>query len=299
MDDIQAAIAEAVAASDLDAIQAPRSQERNGTAPDAGATPNSDEPTPVAPGESQSSRAETPSEGTTPEASTVQEDDVPTSYWGVDLSDIPADKRKAIIDSAEQQESYIKQLQAKLAEEPAPAPAPEPEPEVTDEDILRAYGLDPEDWETQKLAPVIIAQARAQMQLEAEVEQMRVIETGRQAETAWNRELDSLEETYGKLPFSREDVLRHAVAEGIQTPYELYFKVSAPVRQEVQTAANAARRVAEKREAAGLKPRSQGGIEPNMPKDASLRDIVKEAAMRAEKETGLKWSAVSRSGGDE
>lgn len=296
-DDIQAAIAEAVAGADLGAIQAPMSAERgteeSGAAPDA----DSAQP-PVAPGESQSSRAETPSEGTPPEAvGAVQEEDVPTSYWGVDLTDIPADKRAAIIAASEQQEGYIKQLQAKLAAEPEPVAPNEETPEpVTDEDILRAFGIDPEQAQFNEMSGPLVAMARAQMALEEQVQRMETIETGRQAETAWNRSLNELESTYGPIPAelgSREDILRYAVRENIQSPAELYFAVTAPVRQQVQQAASAARRVApDKREAAGLRPRGVTGVEPALPKDASLRDIVKAAAAAAEKETGVKWSGI-------
>lgn len=241
----------------------------------------------------ESSTAATPNDGEAPEADEVQDEDPPESYWGVDLSDISPERRAEIIAHFEQQDSTIAKLQQRLTSEPeAPAPANTEEPEeITDEDLARAIGLDPDDYSDQALMPKVLPLARTIVNLETQVEQMSQERTVEKATTAWNGQLDDLEGTYGKLPFDRVQVLRYAVEEGIASPFEAYFKLSAPVRQEVETRAAQARKVAEKRTASvGVKPRaSQGGEVPALKPGLSLRDAVAQAAKAAEAETKIPW----------
>lgn len=223
--------------------------------------------------------------------------DVPESYWGVDLSDIPAEPRAEVIAHFEQQDSIIRKLQARLAKEPEkPAlEAPVAPEEVTDADLLKAMGLNPESFEAQQAAPLVLPLARSVLALEERVEQLSQVESTRSVETAWNERLAALEESYGKLPGTRLEQLRYAVEENIASPAELYFELSAPIKKEVEAAAAAARREAAKREqAAGPKPRNVAAGESTIKKGMSLRDAVKAAALEAEKETGATWKGAMR-----
>lgn len=231
------------------------------------------------------------------EAEEAQPVEVPSEYWGVALDGIPEEQARAILDKFQQQDSYIHRLQERLSKEPeAPAPVADEaavEEEVTDEALMLAMGLDPESYEAQQLAPVVLPLARTVLDLEEKVETMATKETTREVETTWNRQLDELETTYGKLPFDRLQVLRYAVEEEIASPFEAYFRIAAPARREVESAVSDARRVAAKKaQSGGVKPRNTSASDTGITKDMSLRDAVKVAMKETEKETGLSFKGL-------
>jgi len=166
--------------------------------------------------------------------------------------------------------------------------------DVTDEELLQVLGLDPELQGPERNA--LVTMARNQLALEERVEQLTTVETGRAVENSWAKQLDDLEASYGAIPGTREQQLRFAAEEGIVSPADLYFKLSAPVKKEVEGLASAARREAEKRvQSGGLRPRSSAAAPAPVKAGMSMRDAVKAAAKSAEKETGLSWKqAVKR-----
>lgn len=223
--------------------------------------------------------------------------DVPDSFWGTDLTGITPEKRAEIIAHFEQQEGTIRKLQAKLAEPLEVPPADDTPPEeVTDEQLLLAVGIDPEDFGVpDSVKAATVRMARNQLALEDQVNRLATMESGRSLESQWNRELDELETTYGTLPGSREEVLRYALREEIPTPADLYFKLTAPIKREVESLAAKARREAGKRDAvAGVKPRSSSAEPAPVQPGMSLRDAVKASALAAQKETGLSWKTAMK-----
>jgi hypothetical protein len=219
--------------------------------------------------------------------------ELPNEYFGVDLTGIPEEQKAAILSALQQQDSYIHKLQAKMAAEPEPAETvavEEPE-EITDEMLLQAMGFDPEDWETQQLAPKLLPLARTVVELEERVEQLTTTETARAAESQWNSQLDELEKTYGKLPFDRIKVLKYAIDENLTSPFETYFRLAAPARKEVEsTVRKVQQEAARKASQGGVRPRSSGGDRPVIdPKTTSLRDATRIAMKEAEQETGLSF----------
>lgn len=229
------------------------------------------------------------------EGATGTETDPPLEYWGVSLADIDPEKRAEIIAHFEQQDSTIRKLQDKVAREPVAPAAPEggdQEVEVTDEDILRALGIDPEYGQEQ--GPVLRL-ARTVMELEDRLENLSERETVRETETLWNGTLDELEGTYGKLPFERIQVLQYALDNDLTSPFEAYFAISAPVRREVSAVAQAARVATAKRDAGGgLKPSKTAAGEPEITKDMSLRDAVALAAKAASREHKVTWREAAK-----
>jgi len=247
------------------------------------------------PSKVEAQEPEVPAEPATPAA------DVPEVYWGTDLTGIPAERRAEIIAHLEQQDSTIQKLQGRIAalsqpDESATPVTPDEAEEVSDEALLRAAGLDPEDFATQQNAVVILPILRRTLALEDKVDEVLKNSQYNETEKAWNSALDELEGSYGKLPFGRVDVLKYAVAEKLASPYEAYFKLTAPIKREVEQAAAIARRETLKKEAAaGVKPRSNAAGEPLIKKGTSLRDAVAQAAKAAERETKLSWrDAVKR-----
>jgi hypothetical protein len=250
------------------------------------------------------STAKAPAETSVPaESETFTAEELATaeatdSYWGTDLTGVPVERKAALIRHLSQQDSTISKLQAKLAEPlEVPEASTEEVEEVTDAQLLAVYGIDPEDFSIpDAMKGAIIRQARNQLALEDQVATLTNREQVRDYQSSWNTELDTLESTYGELPGTREEVLRYALREEVLTPADLYFKLTAPVKREVESLAAKARRDAGKREqSAGVKPRSSSAEPAAVQPGMSMRDAVKAAAMAAQKETGHSWkTAVKR-----
>ncbi len=236
-------------------------------------------------GEEPDTTAAAESEGTAEEP--------PMEYWGTSLEGLSAEQRKAVIDHFAQQDSTINKLQARLNAAPVEeAPAPEVEAdEVTDEDLLRAVGIDPDSYEAGNLAPHLLPILRHQLTLESQVESLVMKDSVREVENQWTSALDELEGTYGKLPGDRVQVLKFALDEGLTSPFETYFRLSAPAKREVEDVVAKARRETLKRDqSAGLKPStSTGSAETGIKPGTSLKDAVRQAMVETEKETGHKW----------
>jgi hypothetical protein len=252
-----------------------------------------EEAAPAAADEATLSKEEVPATPAAPEADEVQ-GELPDEFWGTPLDGIPDEQKRAILERFEQAESTIHQLQAKLAvkpEEPEVAPAPESE-EITDEAIALALGYDPDDPYS-KPTDRELTLARTLIDLEDKVDGLIRKDEVTTVEAQWNGQLDELESTYGKLPGDRVQVLKYAIDEGIVSPFELYFRLTAPIKKEVDDVVTAARREAAKRaEAGGTKPRATSA--GSLPIDASLslRDATKLAMAEAEKETGFTFKGI-------
>jgi hypothetical protein len=259
--------------------------------------------------ESEQDASQVGAESTTPEdaeaeppAEGEEQPDAPEEYWGIPLDGVPAEKRAEIIAGLEQRDSTIHKLQEQMAAlrqsaEDAPAPVDDEAIEdVDDETLLRAAGYDPEDYKVQELAPVVLPMLRRELALEGQVEALAQARQVESVEQQWNTQLDQLEAQYGKIPFERDDVLRYAVDQSIGSPYEAYFRLAAPARQEVSNALSALKKDVEKRVVSGgVKPQSRKETTtPPITKDMSMREAVKQAAKDAQRETGVKWRDAVR-----
>lgn len=287
-DDVRTGIAEALADSGgLD-----KALGSEGTATEPAAT---EAPAPTAAtGEVDSRNTGEPAAPKDPAEPTAA-DVPPTEYWGTSLDGIPDEKRAEIIAHFEQQDSVIHKLQERLATpeptEPTP-PAPNADDEVTDNDILAFLGYNPDnEWEiNQDSVKREVTLARGMMALEQEVEQLKQERDVSATQNHWETQLDQLEGTYGKLPGTREGVLKYAVDNQLASPAEVYFSLAAPVKKEVERVVADARRDALKREQAGSpRPRSADAGAPPVTADMSLRDAVKAAAEGAAKEHKVSW----------
>lgn len=294
---LQDAIAEAVA--EVPFIETPEAEDNSPFFPVADPTVNGEAP-------------KAPAAPVAPVAGDpVADEDLPDNYWGTDLTGLSPDQKRAVIAATDGQEGYIHKLQERLAKyeqeaenPPAPAaPAPEEE-ELADADILAALGFDPE-YADEASAKPMLALARTVIALEDTVDRLSTNEAVRETETAWNGALDELEASYGKIlgsdgkPVQRVAILQEALSRGYASPFETYFQLTAPGKREVDSAVAAARRAAEKRaESGGLAPRSaaQGSVPVEKREGMSFRDMVGEAAKAAEKETGISWKQVVKTG---
>jgi hypothetical protein len=249
---------------------------------------------PVAQGESQPGKVD--SEELDAKLEPYRQADGSVVYWGTDLTGLPAEKAVELIDHFEQQDSTIQKLQTQLAKpQPEPPKPREEETEPTDEDLLRAIDLDPEDFATEGMKPVVLPLLRTMLAMEDRLDALDSSFQVNETKTAWNGALDELEGQYGKLPGDRLGVLKYAAENGIASPFEAYFKLAGPVKREVEDFVAQARKAEAQRVAGGsVRPRSGDVQTPVVTKDMSLRDAVKAAALAAEKETRFSWADAAR-----
>lgn len=244
--------------------------------------------------DAEASEAESTTSPEEPEAQEVQ-DDLPDEYWGVNLEGIPAEQKQAILAHLQQQDSFIQKLQERMAkpDEPVePTSSTEELAEPTDEELAIALGYDPEDEYNQPSASELKL-ARTVLALEDQVAAISTQTAAEKAAKDWNRSLDDLESTYGKLPFDRQRVLKYAIDEGIASPFEVYFRITAPGRKQVEDAVRAIRQTEAKKAVGGqVKPRSSAGTTETAPKTGTLREVVAQAMKEAEKETGASWKGI-------
>jgi hypothetical protein len=238
----------------------------------------------------------------------LREEDVPTEYMGVDLSGLPAETRQEIIGRFTGKDRYIDTLHERMAERrkadgeaPAEQPIEEPAP-VSDEDLVRAFGLDPEDPMFEATKDTMLPMMRRIVDMSTTVEQVAQRQLLADTVEQWNADIDSLADEFGALPedVSHDDVLDFAVRNSITSPAEAYIRVVGSARQEVQTAAAEAKKAAQevltakKREATTTRPRTTADVADKPRKGLKVRDAVAQAAREAESELGVSWAEAVR-----
>lgn len=285
--DIRSAITEAVSGSDylsslqesLDEIGAPAGE-------------------PIAPVEEEFTSGDGPNVEASSEAQEgTDTEEPPTEYWGTSLEGLSAEQRAEVVAALEQRDSVIQQLQQKLAKEPElVAPPVEEAEEITDEDLMRALGVNLDDpMEVEYATKFTLPLARQQVALEDTVERLAATAQAQEASTFWNVELDKFESEYGKLPGDRVQVLNYAVSEGITHPEVLYWRLAAPGRKAVdQEVAKVRQKVAQKVATGQLRPTNTGtGPRTIDSKGKTLKEVIRESAVAAQEESGIKWSDVA------
>lgn len=232
------------------------------------------------------------------------EDDVPTEYFGLDLSGLPAPKRQEVIEAFKAQDRYIQSLQKREPEgqEPqgtqqqTPPEEPEPPKEVTDDDIMKFLGVSPDDpmYEVKKEIMVPIAKPL--------IETAQTVQAFQQQQELdafidhWETTLDRMEKDYGKLPISREELAVIAEKEGIFEPEMAYARVALEGRAKLDKLRQEALAELERQDknTDGPKPPSTTRPGPTAPDDTKPTGEQKllsprEAALAAAKATGLDW----------
>ena len=248
---------------------------------------------------------EAPPEGTAPE---LKEEDVPTSWMNVDLSDLPAPARQGIIDEFKGQESYIGKLQAKLKETAEPQVATptqftEPAAAPSDEDILAAYGYVPDGANYEMAKELMLPVLKQSLMLAGQVDLMNQQLEASQAWDNWNTGMDSMEAQYGELPVDRDAVVEFAVAQGIQDPELAYYRLAMQAQKMTVDAAQKTRiqRIEELRDAkrgvSGVRPTTSRPPTQGAPLEASgnLAEDIKKAAAQSAQELGVSWDDAAAS----
>lgn len=236
-------------------------------------------------------------------AAEVTADDVPLEYYGIELVGT-AEERQATIDALSGRDKHIQQLlrekaegkKVETTEPPAEAnddTAPAVVAEASDEEILEALGLNPQDEDmTDPRIQAIIGLGKFSLSLKSEVESMQQTSAVRETEVLWETSLTALEAQYGALPtgITHDEVIAEAAKNSIAEPVDAYWRIMGPARAEVLAAVKARRDTATealKRGQGAAKPRSSAKTEPAGLKATNVKDAVKEAMLNLQKEKGL------------
>jgi hypothetical protein len=285
-----------------------------GTAPEAEPEPGEGAEALSSEGGTSDAGAETPagsgSEGTSPDRG-----EPPESYFGLSLKDLDRDTAWAIIDRVSEQDKVIQQVQRDRAElrkqldeqgTSAPAPKTESPTELSDEDIMRAAGYDPDDPMYDVVSSMVLPILKQVQPLRNEVQELRQARELEEAALFWDGRLTALETEHGVIPgpdgkpMSHEDIFRYAAQNNLLDPDLAYHRMTAGGRQATSEAVLAEARalIERKREQGGtVRPRTGAPVKTTVVsgqdsdgKDRSLTDVIKEAARLAEQETGFKWA---------
>lgn len=286
--------------------------EGTGEEPEAPA-PEESEPPAAPQGEDGSDAVTEGGESAEAEAPQGTATEVPDSYFGVDLSDIPVEKRSDIVRELQERDERIRsemQRNAELAkqveaQQPGTQQDPPQEPatppaEMSDEDILAAYGLSKDDPMYEVKAEILLPVAKRQLQYDAVVERITAEREAEQALAYWDEQLDGLEKEFGKVPDEvggRDTVIEYALENNIMDPTAAFHAVTAGARKALQDAVTKARQEAlqelKRGQAGNVRPKAQATEPVEDVKAATLEEAMKLAADAAERKVGVTFDALS------
>jgi hypothetical protein len=290
---VREAALKAMADMDISADNWPTEETQEPTAPEVPEEPEVED-SPAESDEAVQGDDDDPDEDD-PEAPAGAEDDVPTEYFGLDLSELPSEKRAEIIANFEKQDRFVQSVQRRAAElekqlqDPKPeAEEPEPEP-LTDDDIMAALGVSPDDATYDLKKEMLLPLAKPLIELRQQQEAMIEAQQIAAFEEHWTSTLDELEAEHGHLPVSREELVQIAYENNIYDPVAAYAQVHLHGRKALSAEVEkfkADAKKSRKKPPSTTRPRSEE-TKPVTPPE--LMDPV-QAAMAAAKSTGLDWA---------
>ncbi len=174
--------------------------------------------------------------------------------------------------------------------EETPAEAPEP---ITDEAILQALGLDPEDPFNENTVKIAVPLVRAIEQLSGTVNQLAEERELERLDAYWDKELNALEAKNGELPIERIALLEFAAENGYSRPSDAYWAVAGPAKRQVEEAVAAAQKRVKstdhpsKEEVAGKRPRTSSADAETAVKGKGVGKAVEASLSSLLKDIGI------------
>lgn len=111
------------------------------------------------------------------------------------------------------------------------APETEAPAEVSDEDILRSFGLDPSNPYLEDIAPGLVAMGREVMAVRESLNQTASQSEAVEFERNFNAQLSTLENEHGSLGVDRDAVIQLAIDNEVFNPTALYWMVRGPAEK--------------------------------------------------------------------
>lgn len=229
-------------------------------------------------------------------------EEFPDTYFGLDLSALSQEQRANIVGELRKRDDHI----GKLLRERVPGETAETEPsveteeapeELTDEAILQALGLDPENpmqEDAIRVAlPLVKKQVAQDQQLSTLMETLELQEIDR----TWRQALSGMEREFGTLPteLDHDSVMQYAAENGITNPMDAYWRIVGPGRaalQEAITKTSAAKKAstetnAAKKAASTTRPASTDADDDSPVEGKNVKEATAEAAKRIMAQLGL------------
>lgn len=281
--------------ADLRRLTAEAAGEAVGGAADSEGTAEAEateETTPDSDASSEGTSANGTEDEQDPEA--LEGTDVPDSYFGYQFPpELTPEQRVELLSELQKRDDTIGKLLRGREEGTAEEPDPEPEPpaEMTDEEILQALGLDPDNPFMEETAKAVVPLVRKQLQQENVIAQLIEMQELNAIDTSWRSTLASMEKEFGALPaeVTHDAVMEFAAEQGIASPVDAYWRIAGPGRAAVEslTAERTKKLLAEKAKSASVRP-TGGNASEEAPLEAkTTKGATREAATRILRELGL------------
>lgn len=221
-------------------------------------------------------------------------EDVPSEYFGIDLSGLEPKERLAIIEGFQKRDDYIGKLLREQSTEDTKGSTEEAEelPPISDEDILKELGIDPEDPYQEQAAKVALPLVRAQLQQQATLAQLIEMQELAEIDRSWRTSLNGLEKEFGALPkeLDHEKVMEFAAENGIGNPADAYWRLVGPSRMaltEAMKKAEAERARAAKRSISTVKPRSTEAEDDAPLQGRNVKEATREVTKKLLADLGI------------
>jgi len=254
-----------------------------------GAAPvaSTEDGTTVAP-EGATVETETPA----PAAGTVE---ALSEYFGLDLSGIPVEQSSSIVEELKKRDDFIGKLLRKESEAPGVSTEVKDEkpPELTDEDILKALGLDPTNNPfDEQVARVTVPLVRKQVAQDAALASLIENQELMEIDKTWRAALSGMEKEFGSLPkeIDADAVMEFAAKEGIANPMDAYWRIVGPGRALLSAAMKGVSEkeaTAAKKQAATTRPNSSSAENEAPLESKTVKGATREAAERVLKQLGV------------
>lgn len=289
----------------VDSLPLPQETETDETDEDTDEvdTEESDETDETDDSESQESedagdRAEDEDEETDESAAT--DEDVPTEYFGIDLSPYAPEDRKTIIEELRNRDKVIQDtMRSKKSkddeDEEGDENADPPVQDMSDEEIMEALGYSKDDPLYDVKSEVALPIAKQVANLTGFMREFVMEQQTQQFIQNWENTVTSLEDSYGKLPISHEELAQYALDNNIVNPVDAYNRYAMEGQKFLRDktkALNEAKKTAKtkvkekvKKKPSTARPSAPGNLVP-----PAKNLTPKEAAAEAAKRLGFDWS---------
>lgn len=262
---------------------------------------------PEAPDDDQTSTPEA-SDGGQPEGTTddgeapaedqkVTAEDAPTEYFGLDLSSLEPEQRAEIVEALRKRDDHIGKLLRDRAEDEPSDEATEEEPpleQMSDEDILRSLGLDPENPFDENAAKFAIPLVRELQQQRGALASLIEAQELAEIDRTWRQGLSAMEREFGELPkeVTHERVMEWAADNEVLNPMDAYWRIVGPGKAAAEAGLTEARAKAEaltqrKRDASTTRPSSAEADAEAPPESKTGKGATREVASKLLASLGL------------
>jgi hypothetical protein len=237
----------------------------------------------------------------TPPAGEGTDEEPPLEYMGLDLSDLEPEARARVVAFAKEQDRTIQRTMRENAELRRGDGQSPPEDDASaalpsDDELLESIGIAKDDPLRDVMAGVALPLLKQQRALSQQVNKLVEDRTVDMAALLWEQRLSALEKDEGELPIGWDELVAFAGERGITDPDQAYHTYMGPIKAATSKKVNEERKAAiealKKKQAGGVRPRSNADTKPGPITADNTKDAVKQAMAQIEAEQGIDWRAL-------